>query len=851
MRKRVLKMGMYVLASLTVLLLIFAIAIQLLFSNSVKKYVVDTINEHAVTKISVSGPIHFSVLSSFPYVSVDLNKIQIDDLFKSKNDLLIANKISVQINLWNFITGSNTISKITVSDGRASILVDKNGNANYFIFKKSENEDEGKVSINKIVLNRINTIFDDEYSNQHYDGFIKSATLSGNFSAHQFDLSINTEVFFHHVIINGTDYAESKDITLKGGVSVNTQVGSYKIRSTTFTVNAAEFKISGSVQDLDKQFLLDLFITGAESGIAEIGALLPNDYQRYLTNLNTKGRLSFTGTIKGALNQNKNPEILFLFDLKDATIAHRNSKQKIEHVNFQAKFSNGDKRSWSSSYISIQQGSAEFGKAPVTFDILLNQFRNPYLQVSLDGTFSLDILTALIDKSKYDALDGTISVHNFRYRGALRDINSNQALIQSEGVIGLSNIHFKNSVVQIDNLNGNIELSNDLVGLNTIQFTLNGTAFNVYGEMNHFLPVLIRVINDVNYQIPKSYLVNLNIEIGDLQPKFFINPEKAAVTYQDSMAILDRMLRCASGVLNLKIESLNHQDIHVTQISTGIHFSNKWFYFSNLKLNTLKGTLNSNGDLDLSRDDFIQLNATMQLSGIDIKDLFVMFHNFDQQSLTDKNINGSLTTSLSIKAQWYKGVFQSNQLQVMADVTITKGELTEFKPLYALSKFVKIEDLKDIRFSKLSNQITIKNRTVTIPNTVINSNALNLELSGTHTFDNEIDYKVKLNLLQLLSNKFKTSTTFDPDATEKDPSGLLNLYITLKGSANNPEIKYDKRSVKNVIKENMKQEQQAFKDILRKEFNQKEKNTNNEQIKDWQPPQEYELIEFDDDTIPK
>jgi hypothetical protein len=38
----------------------------------------------------------------------------------------------------------------------------------------------------------------------------------------------------------------------------------------------------------------------------------------------------------------------------------------------------------------------------------------------------------------------------------------------------------------------------------------------------------------------------------------------------------------------------------------------------------------------------------------------------------------------------------------------------------------------------------------------IHNNALNLNLSGTHTFDNVLDYKIKLSLSELLSKKRKS-----------------------------------------------------------------------------------------------
>lgn len=123
------------------------------------------------------------------------------------------------------------------------------------------------------------------------------------------------------------------------------------------------------------------------------------------------------------------------------------------------------------------------------------------------------------------------------------------------------------------------------------------------------------------------------------------------------------------------------------------------------------------------------------------------------------------------------------------------------------------------------------------------TNALNLELSGSHTFNNMIDYKIKLNLLQLLSNKFKSKNNFDPDAVEQSTDGLMNLYITMTGPASDPVIKYDKKSVKEKIKQDVQTEKQNLQTILQQEFNKQEQQQ--DEIKDWKAPDHYEELQFD------
>ncbi len=126
------------------------------------------------------------------------------------------------------------------------------------------------------------------------------------------------------------------------------------------------------------------------------------------------------------------------------------------------------------------------------------------------------------------------------------------------------------------------------------------------------------------------------------------------------------------------------------------------------------------------------------------------------------------------------------------------------------------------------------------------TNALNVQLSGTHAFNNTIDYKVQLNLLKLLTSKFERSS-FVTNASEKSTEGLLNLYLTMTGPATDPLIQYDKGAVKEKIASDLKNEKIELKDVLKKEFDKQERNKG--EIKDWQPPAELEYMEFEGDTI--
>lgn len=94
-----------------------------------------------------------------------------------------------------------------------------------------------------------------------------------------------------------------------------------------------------------------------------------------------------------------------------------------------------------------------------------------------------------------------------------------------------------------------------------------------------------------------------------------------------------------------------------------------------------------------------------------------------------------------------------NKIYAAATISITNGQLKNFSPLESLSRFIKLDDLKDIQFKSLKNTIEIKNRIITMPKMEINSSAINISMSGSHDFDNNVDYHFIVDLDEIRAKK--------------------------------------------------------------------------------------------------
>src|SRR5690606_21105378 len=92
---------------------------------------------------------------------------------------------------------------------------------------------------------------------------------------------------------------------------------------------------------------------------------------------------------------------------------------------------------------------------------------------------------------------------------------------------------------------------------------------------------------------------------------------------------------------------------------------------------------------------------------------------------------------------------KTDLMQAEIAATVRDGQLINFAPMQKMSAFVKRSELANMKFAELSNNFWIQQRTIFIPEMDIRSNLSaipSVSISGTHTFDQDMDYRIKLPL---------------------------------------------------------------------------------------------------------
>ena len=210
-----------------------------------------------------------------------------------------------------------------------------------------------------------------------------------------------------------------------------------------------------------------------------------------------------------------------------------------------------------------------------------------------------------------------------------------------------------------------------------------------------------------------------------------------------------------------------------------------------------------------------------------------MYDNFGQSWLKNDNLKGKVFADVLMDMVWSQNLkFYPDSLISDISIAIMDGELNNFEPMKKLENYVGGDDLSSLLFSELRNDIHIENRTIFIPNMEVQSNVSNLLISGTHTFDQQIEYHVVV--------PFKTLRNRNDEmfgAVEDDGSGS-KLHLIISGTTQDYAIEYDTKAVGKKIISDLKKEVNELKNAFKKKEKSTEEITLNED----------EYFEWDEDT---
>ena len=799
--------------------------ITALFEDQVGRRIVKEVNKSIRSELSVEK-FDLSIFSTFPNAAVNLRNVVLKD---TKGGVLLeAGNVSCRFGLWSLFGDDIKVRSIVVSDGALTLETDERGRANYDIAQSSssEKEDSGAgFSLETATLEDIELIYSDQSASQEAMAHVDQANFSGKFSSGQFTMNSQADLVVHFADLGGARFIAGKALKYDARLAVNSKKGIYQLEDVQLQIETNRFDLKGVVERRTPGTYYDLVANGKDCTLESILQLLPETYLEKMGDWTSSGNFVVNATVKGVSRLNIRPAVKAELRMDKGVVSSPQMQGDLKDIAFAANFDNGVDESDASSVFEIKSLRGYYNGEPMEMRLRVENLEDPVIDFAANGVLPMPVVNGMLNLPKVTDASGEVEVKNVAFKGRYADMmelrrDSLALLAQGEVVFDDAAVKVNGEQVLIDR--GRIFLKNDSVFVEDVVINGPDSDLTFNGSAAHVIPYLLS--DTTQQKVKLEFALDMRANNLDLDRLLAISDvteaqAEAENTTLDSLVIeqnqeRERITDLLKGVVTLHVGQLNYELVQGSDFTGELTLDNNAL--------DIKGSAKGmNGGIDLDGTflfhDRPSLVARVSCKDINVNEFFREMENFGQEVLQDQHIRGALTAKFAIYAFWDEtGNFQMNDLRVLADATINNGELIGFKMLENFSTFVKLQDLRHIKFVTLQNFIEVREGKLYLPAMFIQSNAMNMTVSGEHAFTGDLKYNVKVNAGQVLINRIKGhDAALKPQKARKN--GFFNLYYTISGTTDETSYKSAKKEVKSDFEFSEKRKQeiaQALKEEL-------------------------------------
>lgn len=759
--KKILKyIAIFSVASILIILLATGI-IGYFYGDKIASLIIKELNKQIKTELQVEE-VKFSALRKFPNATVELRNIRIKSSRKFAKDqfdktltenLIVSKRIFLSFSLIDIFNKKYKIKWIEIEGAVINILNDSKNIDNYHFWKEAKTKN-AKSPFSLILQNvRIkNSLInlEDQLYNFSSSTLLNDCNLSGNFSKSGSEIKITSSIFVNFLSYNKIKYIKNKE--LKAEVRITENSGIYRIKDFEFELNKLNLYANALYNSNEE--LISFRFKGNQLNYTQLLETVPTRYTKLLPKPKEAGSLTFN-----------------------------------------LSYQNGE-----NSYLNIEKLNVELGESRLDLKAKLINLNNPVIEIEAKTELDLSELNSFLSKTL--AIDSLLTkkgniLAKVKYKGKL---NSNFQLAHSEesflkGEISVTNFESAYNNEKLE-LNTSISFFNNLLEVTKFKANYLSSSANFNGKATNLFDFLANKSAFLNIEGNlKSKKLNFNDFLSQDSTLNAINESDSSLKKIKKELPFWRKVRIS---IHCKVEEIKFNNFKATNFSAQIKGNSNLLAFESVEMKSMNGSISGDYKLEIG-EKFINIRSTnSHFSNLDIKKAFISFDNFWQSSLLSENVKGRVHSENSFSIYFDYGfnmLYERNLIH--AKTSLKNGSLINFKPIESMSSFVRMKELREINFSELSNEFFMKNSLITMPEMHLNSQILNMSISGEYSMLGNYRFSMRVGLYSFLANKFKRRSE-----VIQDSKASLGLYLLFSGNDVTYEISYDKKKIRKILKEN-------------------------------------------------
>jgi hypothetical protein len=487
--------------------------------DAIVQELISGLNEDFVGEIVIEDS-HVSPFENFPYISIDLDHVQIfEDKTNHKEPIVDIADAYAGFDLWTLLSGSYDIKVLELKNGYIHAIQHEDGELNIAKALTSQKEvedleEEFHIHLKSIELINVDIYKYNEVSGLMVESFIERADLSFKTNEEHVLAGVNAKLEMNIIQNGDTSFFKHKHLTIDGEVEYLKAEELIMISPSVLELEHATFNCEGIV-DVADDFDIDLALYGNKKNFDLFMALAPPELAPTLALYDNAGDIEFDVQISGKASDGNVPFVYAQFSCANAHFENNLSHKKVDQLNFSGHFTNNGLPGLENMEFSLTDFTAKPEAGDFKVNLMVKDFASPDIDLSLDSDFDLEFLTQFINATDFEDITGNIKMH-MKFHDIIDLTNPEKSVERMNEAyyteLLVENLGFKTTAyhLPLKNLNTKVTLEGHMAEIEYFNAQVGASDLKISGHISDLPAILHHTADEVVADLTiKSKLIDI------------------------------------------------------------------------------------------------------------------------------------------------------------------------------------------------------------------------------------------------------------------------------------------------------------------------------------------------------
>ncbi len=816
-------------------ILVLAFVLPMVFKSKLKDLAKEEINKSVNAKVDFTG-FGLTLFSNFPDFTMSLEGLTVTgkDGFE-KDTLAQIGSIGVVVDLFSVLSGNTIeIERISINEPNIHVKVLKDGRANYDIaledvggHTKSQNSEtetsDFNLKLKKFEIVNGNIAYEDASLGLNMEIAGLNHSLKGDFSADKTTLQTKTKMQSLTVVYDGVKYLKHVAVDYKAGIEADIKNGIYTLAKNDLFLNQLNVKFDGSVSFIQDDMNLVLTFNAPKTEFKNLLSLVPAVYGKDFENIETSGKFSFNGHVKGIYNESSLPAFTVQLLVDNAMFKYPDLPKAVTDIYINANVSNTGGNA-DKTVVDISRVLIKLGDNPVDISMLIKTpVSDPDIAAKIKGNLDLATVRGFYPLEKGEKLKGSI-VADISLSGKMSAIEQEEY----DEFMAIGSLLVKGMEYESPAMNGTVEIavaqlnfSPQYLDLVSLKSKIGRNDFNAKGKITSYLDYALKdgVLKGELNTSSDYFDVSALMPEGETEVTSTESPNGTT-----SLSVIE-----IPGDIDFTMQSsfnkLIYDGLEMENVNGHIEINDQTVSLRSFSMNLLEGEMNVKGEYSTKTPESPKVDFELSMKDLDIQKSYQAFNIMKTYFPLAAKTSGTFSSRMKFQSLLDKEMMPDYaSMTGGGQLSTSKLSVNGLNTLQKLADLIKVDQLKNLEINKILLEFEFVDGKIITKPFDFKTGDITAKLGGWTALDQSIGYAMNMEIPRSAIGANANSTVngiLEKANINAESFKSIPITVSISGNLSDPKLKVGfndmGKGIKEEVKEIVKEEVKKKKEELSKE----------------------------------